>query len=489
MKKRESQRKPKKKKESDILMKRERGLRNKETNVISFLFIGIFIFMAAYLVYFTVFEANSVVNNSYNKRIEVLAEKTVRGRILASDGTVLAQTDVAADGTQTRYYPFGRMYCHVVGLNMSKSGVEGQANYELLSTDGNIIKSLTNELTGQKNTGNDVVTTIIPKLQEAAYNALGNNKGAVIAMEPSTGKILALVSKPDYNPNAADEYYDTWLTYDSSDSVLLNRAVNGLYAPGSTFKVLTALEFIRDYGDYATYEYECSGSAYVSGGTTIPCADETAHGTENLSSAFANSCNSFFSTIGFELKLDKFRQLCESFGFNKNLGTGLDASVSSFTLDSSSGISEIQETCIGQGKTMISPIHNLMIISAVANGGVMMNPYVIAQIQSYEGKILKVNSPSVKSTVCSADEAAVLTQMCRGVVTDGTATALKWTSYEAAGKTGTAQYDSSGLAHSWFVGFAPYDEPKIAISVILEGGYSGSSATYVAKTVLDAYFE
>jgi cell division protein FtsI/penicillin-binding protein 2 len=430
-----------------------------------------------------------VVNNSYNKRVEALAEKTVRGCILASDGTVLAQTNTASDGTETRYYPYGRMYCHVVGLNMAKSGVEGQANYELLSTDGNIIKSLTNELTGTKNIGNDVVTTIVPKLQEAAYNALGSNKGAVIAMQPSTGKILALVSKPDYDPNMADSYYSTWLEYDSSDSVLLNRAVNGLYAPGSTFKVLTALEFIRDYGDYADYIYECSGSATVSGGTTIPCADGTEHGTESLYDAFANSCNSFFSTVGFELKLDKFKQLCESFGFNKNLGTGMDASVSSFTLDTSSGISEIQETCIGQGKTMLSPIHNLMIISAIANKGVMMTPYVIMQVQSSDGKILKVNMPSAKATVCSEDEASVITELCRGVVTDGTATALKWASYEAAGKTGTAQYDSSELAHSWFVGFAPYDDPQIAVSVILEGGYSGSSATYVAKAVFDAYFD
>jgi cell division protein FtsI/penicillin-binding protein 2 len=482
-------RKEKKKKESDILMSHKKGLRNRETNVISFLFIGLFLLMACYLVYFTVAKADSVVNNSYNKRIDALSEKVVRGSILACDGTVLAETKTDASGNEYRYYPFGKMYCHVVGLNMTKSGVEGQANYELLSTDGNIINSLTNELTGKKSEGNDVVTTIVPKLQQAAYNALGSNKGAVIVMEPSSGKILAMVSKPDFDPNVADEYYEDWLKYDSSDSVLLNRAVNGLYAPGSTFKILTSLEFIRDYKDYADYEYECEGSAYVSGGTTIPCADDTVHGVETIEEAFAHSCNSFFSTIGFELKLDKFKQLCETFGFNKNLNTGLDASISSFTLDGSSSVSEIQETCIGQGKTMISPIHNLMIISAIANKGVMMTPYVVMQTQTSNGKILKVNYPSSKGTVCTEEEASYIASLCRGVVTDGTAQALKWASYEAAGKTGTAQYDNSGNAHSWFVGFAPYENPEISICVILEGGYSGSSATYVAKTVLDAYFE
>lgn len=483
------QEKRKSKKDSDILMSYKKGLRNHETHVISFMFIGIFLLMACYLVWFTVFRADSVVNNPYNKRIEVLSEKVVRGSILASDGTVLAQTQTDEDGNEYRYYPFGKMYCHVVGLNMIKSGVEGQANYELLSTDGNIIKELTDELKGKKSTGNDVVTTIDTTLQKAAYDALGNNKGAVIAMEPSTGKILAMVSKPDYDPNNALSDYSTWLEYDSADSVLLNRALNGLYAPGSTFKVMTALEFMRDYSGFDEYIYECEGSAYVSGGTTIPCANETAHETEDIHIAFAKSCNSFFSTIGFELKLDKFRQLCENFGFNKNLNIGMDTSISSFTLDASSSISEVQETCIGQGKTMISPVHNLMIMSAIANKGVMMNPYVIMQVQTSDGRVIKVNNPTKKADVCTGEEADYIASLCRDVITQGTGTALNVTGYEAAGKTGTAQYDSSGLAHSWFVGFAPYEEPRIALCVILEGGYSGSSSTYVAKSVFDAYFD
>ena len=336
MKKQEKQ---KKKRESDILWNKKKGLRNYETNVISFLFMALFLAMAFYLVYFTVYKSDSVVNNSYNKRIDILSGKVVRGCILTSDGIVLAETKTDESGEEYRYYPLGNMYCHVVGLNLSKSGVEGQENYELLSTNGNIIEELTNELKGKKSAGNDVVLTIDSKLQKAAYDALGNNKGAVVAMEPSTGKILAMVSKPDYDPNYADEYYNSWLEYESSDSVLLNRAVNGLYAPGSTFKVMTALEYIRDYEGYEDFVYDCSGSAYVSGGTTIPCSDEKVHGEEDLSDAFANSCNSFFSTIGFELKLGKFRQLCETFYFNRNLNIGMDASVSSFQIDENTCIS------------------------------------------------------------------------------------------------------------------------------------------------------
>ena len=142
------------------------------------------------------------------------------------------------------------MFCHVVGLASAKTGVEGVANYELLSTSGNIINQLSDDLSGEKSVGYDVVTTLVPKLQEAAYKALGSNKGAVVAMEPSTGRVLAMVSKPDYDPNEAPEMYSEWLGYDSSDSVLLNRATQGLYSPGSTFKVLTALEYVREYPDY-----------------------------------------------------------------------------------------------------------------------------------------------------------------------------------------------------------------------------------------------
>lgn len=232
-------------KPNDIVDKKKQGLRNRETNVISFIFVALFLMMASYLVYFNVFEASTIVNNPYNKRIDNLENKVVRGNILAADGQILAETDIDEDGNETRVYPFSEVFCHVVGLASAKTGVEGVANYELLSTSGNIINQLSDDLSGEKSVGYDVVTTLVPKLQEAAYKALGSNKGAVVAMEPSTGRVLAMVSKPDYDPNEAPEMYSEWLGYDSSDSVLLNRATQGLYSPGSTFKVLTALEYVN----------------------------------------------------------------------------------------------------------------------------------------------------------------------------------------------------------------------------------------------------
>lgn len=446
--------------------------------------------MAGYLLYFNIFQAPSVINNAYNHRIDNQEKKVVRGDIVTSDGTVIATTQVDEEENQTRVYPFDNLYCHVLGLSGEvKSGLENYQNFYLLSGTDNVFEMLSNDISGEKAMGNTVVTTLVPKLQQAAASALGNNKGAVIVMNPTTGEILAMVSKPDYNPNLAGEDYETWLTYDTADSVLLNRATQGQYPPGSTFKIITALAYIREYADYDSYTYNCTGSAYVEGGTSIPCFNNTVHGHETLRTAFANSCNSAFSTLGLSLNKASFRNLCNKFLFNANLPIGIEYSSSSFTLDETSGVSEVQETSIGQGKTMMSPLHNLMIVSSVANGGVMMSPYLVSRIQSESGNVVKQYNPTASATVMSADEAAVLTDYMSAVVTEGTGNAFRYASYDAAGKTGSAQYDESEDYHSWFVGFAPASNPEIAISVILEGGYSGvSNAQTVAKSVLDAYF-
>lgn len=479
-----------KKKEADIVEKRERNIRNHETNIISFVFTGLFLLMIGYLIYFDVAKAGKIVDNSYNKRIDNLQTKVVRGDILAADGTVLATTQTDDEGNETRVYPYGSMFSHVVGIKKVKTGIEGAANFELLSHSDDFISQLLNDISGNKEQGNNVITTLNVKLQKAAYDALGNTKGAIVVMEPDTGKILAMVSKPDFDPNEADEKYSQWRTYESSESVLLNRATQGLYAPGSTFKIITAIEYIREHKDYNDYTYQCSGSAGVTGGTTIPCSDKKAHGFETLETAFANSCNSAFSLMGLELNIGDYRKLCNSFLFNTNLSLGIESSKSSFVLDENSSISEIQETAFGQGKTMISPIHNLMIAATVANGGVMMQPYVIDEIRTADGDVLEKFEPKQRTQVLTEDEAYVMTNYMRAVVTKGTATALRSAGYEAAAKTGTAQFGNEGLTHTWFVGFAPYDSPQIAVCVIIEGDNKNAvHAQNYAKKVFDAYFE
>ena len=467
--KKQDRRRKKQNIQSDIVDKEKKNLRNKETNIIAFFFVGLFVATIVYLCIFNVKDAGTIVNNPYNKRVDNQESKVVRGDILADDGDVLATTLTDEDGNETRYYPYDNLFCHSVGftsLTGMKTGIEQSQNYFLLSETDNVLDQIGNDLTGGKAKGHNVTTTRNVELTNAAYKALGNNKGAVIAMEPATGKILAMVSNPSFDANAVNTDYDEWITYDSADSVLLNRATQGLYPPGSTFKIITALAYIRqNQSDYYNYSYNCDGQAYISGGTTIACFDHTAHGYQDLRKAFANSCNSAFSTIG----------------------AGLNKSTMTVTQDSS--ISEMQETGIGQGRTMMTPLHNLMIAASVANDGVMMTPYIVDSISDSEGRTVVKNKPTVAGTVMSAEEAEYLTECMREVITSGTGNSMKYSSYEAAGKTGSAQYDDSDRYHSWFTGFAPYDNPQIAVCVILEGGYSDvSSAQVVAKAVFDTYF-
>jgi len=477
----------KKKTESDIY---EKKIRNKETNIISFIFVGLFMILTGYLIYFNAFIGPEVINNSYNKRIDNLSTKVVRGEILSADGNVLASTTTDADGNETRVYPYGSVFSHVVGIaSHGKSGIEKLSNFFLLSSNANVIEQIANDVSSTKEVGDNVVTTLDVSLQQAASNALGNNKGAVVVMEPSTGKILAMVSKPDYDPNEADAMMNEWISYDSADSVLLNRATQGLYPPGSTFKILTTIAYMRENADYNSFHYNCTGSTTTKGASTIHCFNETAHGSEDLNHAFANSCNSAFATIGQTLNVQNYRSLCESFSFNSDLPIGIEYNKSSFTLDTDSNVSEIMETSIGQGETLITPIHNLMIVATIANKGVMMQPYFVDRVVTADNQVVQQYDPTEYKKIMTEQEAQVLTGYMRSVVTVGTGSSFKNSSYTMVGKTGSAQYDSSENYHSLFVGFAPEDNPQIAISVILEGGYTGvASAQAVAKKILDVYF-
>jgi len=477
----------KKKIESDIY---EKKIRNKETNIISFIFVGLFMILTGYLIYFGAFIGPDVINNSYNKRIDNLSTKVVRGEILSADGNVLASTTTDAAGNETRVYPYGSVFSHVVGLaSHGKSGVEKLSNFFLLSSNANVIEQIANDVSSTKAVGDNVVTTLSVSLQQAAYNALGDNKGAVVVMDPSTGKILAMVSKPDFDPNEADAMMNEWISYDSADSVLLNRATQGLYPPGSTFKILTTIEFIRDNPNYNSFSYSCSGSTTTKGASTIHCFNQTAHGTEDLNRAFANSCNSAFATIGQTLNIANYKSLCETFLFNNDMPIDIEYNKSSFKLDTSSGVSEIMETSIGQGQTLITPIHNLMIVATIANKGVMMKPYFVDKVVSTDNQVVQQYNPTEYKQLMTEQEAQILTGYMRSVVTMGTGSSFKNSSYTMVGKTGSAQYDSSENYHSWFVGFAPEENPKIAISVILEGGYTNvASAQVVAKKIADSYF-
>ncbi len=473
---------------------KKRRARNRETNVISFVFIGLFLCMMGYLIYFNVRLAPSVTDSNYNKRISREPAPTVRrGTIFTANGTPMAQTNLTEEGTEYRYYPFGSLFAHATGMTRGGgSGLEGGAEDILTNSTSKIeVEVPAADTKGVEYEGDNVYTTLDENLQQVTYDALGGRRGAAIAMDPKTGAVLTMVSTPSYDPNEQADKIAEWLSYSSEDSVLVNRATQGLYAPGSTFKTLTALEYVREHpGDYESYNYYCSGTVSIKNATTVSCSHGEKHGSENLKQAFARSCNCAFSTIGLELDIDKYRESVLAFGLNDKIKLEVETTSTQFKLTSGSAGSEIMETAFGQGNTMITPLQNMLIAASVANNGVMMQPYLIDHTTSSDGTVLSSTAPTALKTTMTPEEAKIMQGFMRSVVTEGTASGvLSGAKVHISGKTGTAQYSTSkSNSHAWFIGYAPSEDPQIAIAVILEKDYDNSfEAVTVAKKVMESY--
>ena len=461
--------------------------RNKEFARVTYIFVALFLVLMGYITYFQVARSRDIIRSPYNARQDSYADRVVRGKILDKDGNVLAQTNVSEDGTETREYPYGNMFAHVVGYSVQgKSGLESVENFELLTSNAFFLEKIKNEFQDKKNMGDSVVTTLNLELQEAAYDALGNYKGAVVVMEPSTGKILAMVSKPDFDSNTVAENWDFLNT--DQDSVLLNRATQGQYAPGSTFKVVTALEYMRENPDYENYGYNCTG-AIEKDGVTIRCYNGHVHGQVGFQDSLAYSCNTSFSNIGLSLDIKNFRETSKELLFNSKLPSVLPYSKSSFSLEPGAGSADKMMTAMGQGKTQVSPYHMALITSAIANGGTLMKPYLVDSVTNYTGAVIDKNKPEKYKSLMTSEDAAKLKQYMSAVVDYGTASVLSGQSYTAAGKTGTAEYSSDKEKdHSWFIGMTNVDNPELVISVIIESSDGTAKAVDVAKQVFDAYY-
>lgn len=452
--------------------------------ICGFLIIG----LMAYIVRFMVVERDTVIANAANPRLDRYAENMIRGEIKTSDGEV-----IATNRGSIRYYPYDNLFAHVAGYSSyTKAGIELVGNYYLTESHANVLERFVNALREDKNKGDTVISTLDYKLQKTAYDALGNADGAVVVMEPDTGKILAMVSKPDFNPNEIDEVWKEANREDSESSMLLNRATQGLYPPGSTFKVLTTLAFMRQKpGKFHEYEYNCSSKEVVFNHVSVHCYGKKTHGQQDLSMALANSCNQAFADIGTQLDVKKWREMLEDFMFNKSLPYMDASATSTFVLDGKSDKGYIPQTAFGQGDTLISPLHNAMIMSTIANGGLMMQPYLIDSVENHKGVRVKKISPVSYDTLMTAEEVDTMIPYLRRVVTEGTAQPyFSGVSYDAAGKTGTAEYAGGAHDLSWFVGFSNVDDPDIVVSVVVEeSDVNGVKASAVARAVMDAYYK
>lgn len=469
--------------------KLENRKNNKSIIVSTLIFVITFIAMAGYLIYFNLTQAESIINNSYNKRQGVLSRRTIRGSILSDDKTKLAVTNVDDDGNETRYYPYSGMFSHTIGyLNNGGYGLESLYGYYMLHSNQNFFEQIGNDLSGNRNTGDNVVTTLNVGLQKACYDALGSNRGAVIVMEPSTGKILAMVSKPDFDPNTLAANWSQ-ITGEGSDSVLVNRATQGLYPPGSTFKLITMLEYLREHkNDYGQYHYICDGT-YELGNNTINCVRTTAHGDVDLFSSLAVSCNCSFINIGLSLDLDRYKKTAEKMLFNKELPTNLEYNKSRFVLNGESSEWDIAQTSFGQGKTVITPFHLALITCTIANNGTLMEPYLVSSVESTNGMIVKKFKEEKYDTLITEKEASLLKKGMEQVVKDSFSWLFGGVEYTLAAKSGSAQYGTEGYEHSLYASFSPADNPEIAVVAVVEGGpQRNTTAAEVTKQIYDYYY-
>lgn len=469
--------------------KLENRKNNKSIIVSTLIFVITFIAMAGYLIYFSLTQAESIINNSYNKRQGVLSRRTIRGSILSDDKTKLAVTNVDDDGNETRYYPYSGLFSHTIGyLNNGGYGLESLYGYYMLHSNQNFFEQIGNDLSGNRNTGDNVVTTLNVGLQKACYDALGSNRGAVIVMEPSTGKILAMVSKPDFDPNTLAANWSQ-ITGEGSDSVLVNRATQGLYPPGSTFKLITMLEYLREHkNDYGQYHYICDGT-YELGNNTINCVRTTAHGDVDLFSSLAVSCNCSFINIGLSLDLDRYKKTAEKMLFNKELPTNLEYNKSRFVLNGESSEWDIAQTSFGQGKTVITPFHLALITCTIANNGTLMEPYLVSSVESTNGMTVKKFKEEKYDTLITEKEASLLKKGMEQVVKDSFSWLFGGVEYTLAAKSGSAQYGTEGYEHSLYASFSPADNPEIAVVAVVEGGpQRNTTAAEVTKQIYDYYY-
>ena len=484
------------------------------------LIIALFASMTAYFCRYSIMNRRELFDNDYNSRDSLLEAHNLRGSIFAAGGETLAYSDE----DNNRYYPYHNEFCHAIGYSvLGGSGIEEYMKYELLHSDIPFRSKLEWDSTESLYPGNDVYTTLDVKMQEIVCSALNDlvpeYRSAVLVTEPSTGRILAMVSRPDFDPEAVEGMWEYLRTDQSGNAPLVNRVTQGLYPPGSTFKIVDAVELLQeDPGAFNSFSFNCEDGTFSIGEDSIHCFDFEHHNQQNLEQAFAHSCNSAFASIVTQdLDQDRFRKTLRRLLFDTDLPYDLPCSRSRSQLLEDSNISthNLMQVAIGQGTTEVSPLHMNMITMAVANRGVLMRPYMVDSVCTAEGDKLEQYSSRQAATLMDADTADQVRKLMKGVTrvtynaetgSDvwGTASEFNGTwSYTAYGKTGTAEFglvsdderEDDEYSHAWFTGFSVDSDngedgdPDLCITVLIENGGVGSDrAVPVAKRILDNWY-
>jgi penicillin-binding protein A len=456
--------------------------------------------------WWSVFDAEALKEKNANKRPLLEAQQIPRGRILTADGVLIAKSVPKGQGDSKRYvrrYPEGSLFGHPIGYSFVREGdseFEQFHNEELVGEEGEFV-SIADELLGHKQEGNDIVTNIDADAQRTALAALQEaGYGAVVAIEPSTGAIKAMVSNPSFDPNRIP--FDLGeLNTDEIERPLYNRATQGQSPPGSTFKVVTAAAGLDSGAITPETTIDAPGSLVVEG-TPLENDFGQSYSGAGLDTALTNSINTWFGQLGQRLGNDTLFEYMERFGFNATPAIDLpeDQVEESGVFEEgkllrASDPVDLARLAIGQERLLATPLQMAQVAAAVANGGELMKPQIWKRVVDPEGRVVEKLDPSTYSEPISEETAEQLTTAMEGVVTEGTGTNAAIPGVAVAGKTGTAETPGNKACgggadenQAWFIGFAPADDPQIAIAVSVEctPEFGGDIAAPIFRTVAES---
>ncbi len=447
-------------------------------------------------------EAGSLRNKPQNSRQREMDLARPRGPIVVEGKSVADSVPVNDVYKYQRRYPGGALYAPVTGYFsiVSSTQIEQSENGVLSGQDDRLfIRRLSDYFTGRQPKGGAVELTLDAATQQAAAAALGNRKGAVVAMDPTTGAILALVTSPSFDPNllavhdgAVLNANDRRLNADPAKP-LLDRGTELTYPPGSTFKLVTAAAALSSGKYTPTTEIDAPNVLQLpqSSNTLSNFGGETCSPTqrETLSQALTTSCNTAFAKLGLDLGSAALEEQARKFGFNSTI-SGFPLRQAASVFPTNLDAPQTALSAIGQFDVSATPLQMAMVAAAIANGGREMKPYVVKQTLAPDLSPLETTSPVQLAQPITGNVAAELTAMMENVVNNGTGTAAQIAGIRVAGKTGTAQNAVGQAPHSWFVGFAPADNPRVAVCVFVENsggdlnGQGGTIAAPIASTVM-----
>lgn len=449
---------------------------------LGYLLLGLLFVLIVYLCYLQGVKDPALAANPYNRRLHEIEAQVARGNIYDARGVVLARTEF--DGKQgRRRYPLGGVAAHIIGYvseRYGRTGLESFYDPYLLGREGtDSFRNYFNRLQGKEQKGGDLILTVDASLQGYAEQLLGGRRGAVVLVETRTGALRVVASSPGYNANQLEQDWSRLVQ--APDSPLLNRALQGAYPPGSTYKIITAAGALAAEPGLANGTFHCPGYLMVSG---FKLDDSDVHGEVDLRQALAVSCNTTFARLGLELGADGFYRTFQAFGLDQDPKPGIAVRPGTLAAPDDMIQTELASSAIGQGEMLVSPLHMALAAAAIANQGVIMHPYLVEAIKDSTGATVQSASRRIWLTAATPDIAGVIKEGMIDAVRYGTAKAAAVPGTQIAGKTGSAQ-NPHGRTHAWFIGFAPANQPRLAVAVVLENaGSGGSVAAPVAGKIL-----